>query len=59
MCKTIEERKIDIVFMSEQYKRPDTQRWYEDVSRRAGIYIVNPILQKNVTKYNTSGKYFV
>ena len=59
MCKTIEERKIDIVFMSEQYKRPDTQRWYEDVSRRAGIYIVNPILQKNVTKYNTNGKYFV
>lgn len=59
MCKTIQERKIDIVFVSEQYKRPETQMWYEDVSRKAGIYIVNPILQRNVTKYKTSGKYFV
>ena len=48
-----------MVFMSEQYKKPETQTWYEDVSRKAGIYIVNPKLQKNVTKYNTSGKYFV
>ena len=45
--------------MSEQYKKPGTQTWYEDVSRKAGIYIVNPKLEKNVTEYNTSGKYFV
>ena len=59
MYKTIAERKIDIVFMSEQHKRTAKQEWYQDISRKAGIFIVNPLLKKNITKYKTSAKGYV
>lgn len=59
MFKTIAEKKIDIVFMSEQHKGSAKESWYQDVSRKAGIYIVNPLLRKNITKYKTSGKGYV
>ena len=57
--QTARERKADILFFSEQCKKPDLSIWYQDSAGRAGIQILNPKLQIGQFQETDSGHVWV
>ena len=43
--QTAREREVDILFISEQYKKAESATWYQDKSRRAAIWLCKPDLR--------------
>ncbi|XP_043479937.1 uncharacterized protein LOC122509761 [Leptopilina heterotoma] len=42
--QTARQRGADVLLFCEQYKKPEFSDWFQDASRRSGIYICNPNL---------------
>lgn len=56
--QTARERGIDVLFFSEQYKKPDpSNSWFQDASARAGILVCNPAM--TVSKFLEADMGFV
>lgn len=55
LLHTAKEQRVDVLLLTEPYRKPDTENWFQDETGRAAIVVCNTDKKVGKTKSTSSG----